>query len=167
VTDVDQNLSDEQIGVRGPVLKQDLKQALNEEALASFQPLVVGIVLIYVAFTTVNLAFGVLPRYAHTSVLAMDVAMSIVAGGLWLCLARKKVPARLIHPVGAMTALLLVANVLATLVIMNVPSHAVYLVLVCVGTGCFMLSRAWLVAVIAMCGISWPVVALRSGASRP
>lgn len=140
-----------------------LNAALDAVAFESLRPVALGLGVLYLIFAISHAL--VLPASIAPLMAAVAAATALVMFGLRFVLARRPIPPRLAHPLGAGIAGLAFLNSLLHLYLTGEPQQTTNLMLLIVGAGFLLLSTRLFALLIAATLGAWVVVAARSAPS--
>ncbi len=130
-------------------------QALELDALKPFSSAVVLVFLVFIPFNLLDL-----PSRAVVPVVVHDICLVSLAGVLRLLLARARIPAHRAAPVGALLGGLVISNILLTFHLTGKPFYTLYVGIVLIAMGTFLLSRLWIGLAFAAATVAWAPIAM-------
>jgi diguanylate cyclase (GGDEF)-like protein len=122
-----------------PALEAEYEQV----TLEGLRPLAAAVLILLALFVPFDLA-GLPPEFGRPAA-AYDLAMMAAAALLWWANTQRRLPARLAAPAAVLFALLLLSNVLLTRSGLGEGPKTIYVALILVGVGNFVLPRRWMV----------------------
>lgn len=126
-----------------------LRAAMDQVYLDGLSPISVALALVFFAFAIFNSLS--LPGFAVRPVVAYDVFLVIAFTTLHVVSRRGLIRANWVNPLGTAIALLVIGNILLVYYLVRNPINVTHLSMAVIGSGCLLLSRRWLFAVLA-CG---------------
>jgi diguanylate cyclase (GGDEF)-like protein len=142
-----------------PALQAEYEQV----TLEGLRPLSAAVLILLALFVPFDWA-GLPPELGHRAA-AHDLAMVAAAALLWWATSQRRLPARLAAPAAVLFALLLLSNVLLTRSGVREDLKTIYVALLLVGVGNFVLPRRWMTPGLLLVYGGW--IASVSGGQSP
>jgi PAS domain S-box-containing protein len=95
-----------------------------------------------------------------TIVVPHDIALALFFAWLRVLVGRSRIASSWANPLAALSACLVLSNVLLAFYLLRQPFYTMYVLFVIIGAGSFLLSTRWLAVTLAVAAISWAAVAV-------
>ena len=138
--------------------ESEVRGALEQVVLDSLIPIATMITLLFLVFAVFEYLYA--PQHAVMQVTAINLSQMVCCFLLRIMLARYNIPASWANPILSALAMFLLLGIMLTFVF-TADSQPVYMMLLMISIGSFMLSLRWLLLTVAIIVITWAGVVLQ------